>query len=664
MVQQESRHAIGVRKKDGTIDEAILTVLPVKFADKQGILLTFRDTSEHQSVKKELEELNTRIDFLSKNLQVGIFQLIEIADKRIIEFNPFLKNLLGYPVGTGFKDITLSQVFSDKGEWIRIVREIEEHGHSMVKKVSLKKNDNSRVDVRIKVSSSNNISEGHRCYYGIVEPLLNQPELFEGNPDVSSWLSSLALETAPVSEYCQHPVKCHAEATLRQAIDVMKTNHSSYVLLMLQQKAIGVITARELIARRTNYPEVLELPATSFMAAPVGSVNEQVTIGEALATMESLKQDVLVVNDKLGSITGVLEKDRLFGVYTNPLEIISHRAKTANMQELMRIRADVFQVVKPLLTGPGSVKTITRIVSSLNEKVTLRIIQDAITEMGPPPVPFAFISFGSVGREELVFNSAQDNAIIYADIPGKTNSEVQAYFLDLSSAICSRLDQTGLSLCKGGFMASNPKWCQPIAKWKEYFEEWIVEAEPDNILNFSVLFDLRFVYGEQSLFEELEDYFLELLKGRTQFFYFLAQLIVGAKPPLNVFGNLITETIGHYSDAIDLKKCLAPVTMLARIYALNNQIKHKSTLSRIHALRLLEVWNASTCDEVEFHYNYLMYLRLRQQISEHSRQQEVGNAIVPKKLSEIEQYTLKKVLSQMNGYQEKVSAEFMSAFKG
>jgi CBS domain-containing protein len=284
-------------------------------------------------------------------------------------------------------------------------------------------------------------------------------------------------------------------------------------------------------------------------------------------------------------------------------------------------------------------------------------------ELGKPPVNFAFISIGSAGREELTFNSDQDNAIIYENNSEISPEVIQDYFGMLSSRICKDLDKSGLQLCKGGYMASNPKWCQPISVWKKYFNEWIVNAEPVNIMNISVFFDLRYIVGEKKLFQELEDYIFDVLQGRTAFFYFLAQTSIGFKPPINVFGNIVTDSSTKKSDSIDIKNCLTTVIMFARIWALNNNIRHKGTLNRIYALKRIGILSQNTCEEVIFHYNYLMHLRLKQQLDEITNKLEITNFVHLKKMTEMEQMILKKIFSQMSSYEEKISATFMSGYK-
>ena len=48
------------------------------------------------------------------------------------------------------------------------------------------------------------------------------------------------------------------------------------------------------------------------------------------------------------------------------------------------------------------------------------------------------------------------------------------------------LDSIGFRLCKGNNMAGNPKWCQPLDRWKSYFSDWIKTPGPAEILDVSI----------------------------------------------------------------------------------------------------------------------------------------------------------------------------------
>ena len=553
----ETRIETSLIRKDGTNTEALLTILPVSFADKAGLLFTFRDISEHRSVKIELEEVKERLRSISEDSFHGI---------------------------------------------------------------------------------------NHFANY-------------------VATISSLTSQT--LSDIATAPVTCNADASIGQAIEIMNRNKSASLLIMMNQTCLGIVTRYDVVARYEAGSRHPDSPVSEFMTSPVITMSGNTTLAEAASVMEEHGISYLAVKGSNGAITGIAGMESIISVYLNSADVIgAGLTKSTTIAELTEYRKKLPFMVKPLLHELGNVNTFNRIISEFNDKITVSIIENAIAELGPPPVPFTFISFGSAGRGELTFNSDQDNAIIFSDNSNLPAEEVQGYFLALGEKVCARLDQTGLTLCQGKYMASNSRWCKPLSVWKEYFTDWIVNAEPENILHFSVFFDLRPVYGEKDIFSQLEDFIFDALKGRSAFFYFLAQQISTYKLP--VAGQTVTspELPRRKEETVDIKGSMAAAVAFARIYALYNNIRLKGTSERINALRSMEVLSRQTCDEVLFHYNYLMFYRLQNQISQIIGKTHVSNDIVPARMSEMEQSILKKVFSQMNNYSERVSAEFMSAYKG
>ena len=48
-------------------------------------------------------------------------------------------------------------------------------------------------------------------------------------------------------------------------------------------------------------------------------------------------------------------------------------------------------------------------------------------------------------------------------------------------------------------MASNPRWCRSLPDWVSSFDEWVHKSEPQEIIDISVFFDFRTVYGDAEL---------------------------------------------------------------------------------------------------------------------------------------------------------------------
>ena len=84
----------------------------------------------------------------------------------------------------------------------------------------------------------------------------------------------------------------------------------------------------------------------------------------------------------------------------------------------------------------------------------------------------------------------------------------------------------------GDVMANNAKWCQPLSVWQKHFSQWIEKAEPEELLRFSIFFDLRLVCGDLSLIEPLRLHIESAVRGTPAFLPHFARNALLFKPPL------------------------------------------------------------------------------------------------------------------------------------
>jgi CBS domain-containing protein len=270
---------------------------------------------------------------------------------------------------------------------------------------------------------------------------------------------------------------------------------------------------------------------------------------------------------------------------------------------------------------------------------------------------------GSEGRMEQTLKTDQDNAIIFEDVPPKSQDKVQRYFLDLGEKVCTWLDRAGYAFCQGGVMAQNPKWCQPMSVWKTYFHSWIRTAEPRDLLEASIFFDFRGAFGEMDMIEHLRKYLFESLKGWSGFFRYLAENALHFKPPLGFFRNFVVESKGKHRNKFDIKSAMLPIVDLARIYALNNQVPETNTRERIHQLYVKKVFSWQEYNEIDKAYSFLMQLRFVRQISAVIEENaKPDNYINPKKLSRIEQQMLKEIFKRIEKFQERLDFDFTGLY--
>ncbi len=343
--------------------------------------------------------------------------------------------------------------------------------------------------------------------------------------------------------------------------------------------------------------------------------------------------------------------------YTSLIREINH----ANaIEEVIGKHSQLPRLIHSMITSGTKIRTVTWLVTAFAEAILNKIFQFALDEVGPSPVPFAFVTLGSEGRKEQTLKTDQDNAIIFRD-PGseKEMKAVQSYFLKLGEKVCMWLDQAGYDYCNGGIMAKNPKWCQPLSVWKKYFLKWTTTTEPENLMNASIFFDFRFSYGQESIVENLYEYLFEIIQGNAGYFSSMAQNAMQFKPPIGFFNNLITEKKGDYKKCLDIKKANTPIVDFARLYSLFHRIKETNTQDRIYQLYIKKVLSRSEYNEIEQAYSFLMQIRFIGQINSILGEKFMPtNYVNPKTLSSIERKMLKEIFKKIKTFQIKLCLDF------
>src|SRR5690606_5882333 len=92
----------------------------------------------------------------------------------------------------------------------------------------------------------------------------------------------------------------------------------------------------------------------------------------------------------------------------------------------------------------------------------------------------------------------------------------------------------------------------------------------DAVMRVSIFFDLRAVYGEERLCEQLQKHMLQRTRNDTIFLAALAENVLAQTPPLGIFRRFLVERNGEHRDEFNLKKRgVLPIVDLVRIKALS-----------------------------------------------------------------------------------------------
>ena len=495
---------------------------------------------------------------------------------------------------------------------------------------------------------------------GIICDITSQVEQQKEEEAFKSWLQSHTLIMQnPVDQYIVPVAEVLLDAPVSRVIEMMRKKGDRAILVASQEgMKIGIITAGDIAERTVMSGLNIQGPAFEIMSSPLVSIDSGSTLNEAVQLMQNNGISHLAAKNSVGTITGILNESDIIQPLFNSFSFIEYKIESAkNVGELTELYRMFLQYLTLMIKQSVQPVIVGKSIAAISDRVTRRLISLVIDEIGEPPVEFAFVALGSEGRMEQTLATDQDNAIIYRDVPGMDAVYVQTWFDKLGESVCENLNRTGFQFCKGRIMASNPLWCKSLDSWKNYFTRWVSTPEPKNLMEVSIFFDFRAIYGSGGLIDELRQHINMVSDGRASFFYNFAENVLSFKPSVGLTGAIHTEKKDD-RELFDLKYGITPYVMFARIYSVFHKITSTNTAGRIRALYEAQVIPYSTYKEILFGYNFLMQLRYQHQVSQLDHHEEVNNLVDLHGLLEAEEATLKKVLSQIADLQSRLNIDF------
>ncbi|MEW6501982.1 MAG: DUF294 nucleotidyltransferase-like domain-containing protein, partial [Thermodesulfobacteriota bacterium] len=304
--------------------------------------------------------------------------------------------------------------------------------------------------------------------------------------------SALFLFTAQVSETLKGKelYTIGARETVRDAAVRMAEAHIGSLLVADDDKKIvGIITDKDLRTKVVAAGLDYQTPVTAIMANPVQTIPAHAVCFDAMLKMMRLRIHHLAVEQQ-GTIVGmVTTHDIMLLQGTSPLYLFREIVAQRTIEGLYPLAQKIPAVVHTLIEEGAKANNITRMITILNDHILDRLLTILIAELGPPPLPFCWLLMGSEGRREQTFKTDQDNALIYAQpANAEQAAAAESYFTTLAEKAIDHLVRCGYPPCPGGIMASNPKWRQPLASWRQCFDHWLRTPEPLEVMHSAIFF--------------------------------------------------------------------------------------------------------------------------------------------------------------------------------
>ncbi len=467
---------------------------------------------------------------------------------------------------------------------------------------------------------------------------------------------------SPVGDLIRRePVTVRLDAPLREAIGTMARLHIGSVIVAdaSGRLPLGIFTLTDLLHRVALSGYDLDQPIAGVMTAGVVTVRPQTTAYQAALIMARRGLRHLPVVEPDGSLVGIVSEGDLFALHrTGARDLSSDIREARDLPALQACAADIRLAVEALLQQGTAAAQMTHLISTLNDLLASRIIELTHDEFELPTVKWCWLALGSEGRYEQTLSTDQDNGIVF-DAPSAAQAQsVRESLLPFAQAVNRKLDACGFPLCRGGIMAGDAGCCLSVNEWRARFSRWLRTPEPKALLNASIFFDFRPLYGDDELSDALRTWLVDAVRDAPLFLRLMAANALQCRPPLGLLRDFRFDRNEAFPRTLDLKLYgTRPFVDAARVLALANGVAHTGTVQRLRSVGEIAHMGGDDVAAIVDGFGFIQLLRLQRQRSM-APGAAGANRIDPAALNELDRHILKKSFGQAQRLQNRLALEF------
>lgn len=450
------------------------------------------------------------------------------------------------------------------------------------------------------------------------------------------------------------PLTCGLDASIHEALRAMHDENVGSIVVVSENGApVGIFTRHDLLDRVALVKLDTEQPIRDVMTAGPRIISADASAYDAALVMaEHGVRHLPVVDEE--RVIGVIAEHDVFTLQRVSMRQIHRTIHDAHDQgALVQVARDIRRLASNMLHQGIAAEQLTQIISALNDTLARRILKLECDGHDIGDIDWCWLAFGSEGRLEQTLASDQDNGLIFRVPDGASEDRLRRRLLPFAKAVNQTLDACGYPLCAGDIMASNPRWCLSLSEWGRQFADWIRDPDPEALLNATIFFDFRPLFGDEDLADALRKHLFEMTRDNDRFFRMMAHEALRIEPPLGILRDFVLDDEGDYAGTIDLKRRGARLFVdAARVIGLATAVAHTGTAARIRVGGARIHVAPAECDAVVEAFYFIQLLRLR------GAQGEASNHLDPSTLNEVDRRILKECFRQARRLQTRVRLDY------
>ena len=497
----------------------------------------------------------------------------------------------------------------------------------------------------------------YRIPADVIRPLL-------ARPDVLRFVArSIVARTVPAADQDQvrvatlirtPPLLCQADEPIREAARRMTDRGASAALVPLAD-SFGIVTDRDLRRRVIAAGLSPDEPVSAIMTAPAYTVTADRLGGDVLLDMLERNVHHIPVLSPAGQVLGVVDDGDLVAAEgRKPLLLRRAIALADSPAELATAVAGLDPAIIALHDARATAEHLTAVRSVVLDALTRRLVELAVQDAGPPPVPFTWYALGSLARREAVPSSDVDSALAWDG----ESSEAAGYVGRVTRAVDEGLRTCGVSPDAHGASAANPIFARSLASWHRAAQSYSEDPTQEKALILvSVLTDSRPVWSSAGTavggLWEARPY-----PDRAGLLRMLARFALSFRPPTGFLRDFVVEHSGERRGQLDIKHGgLIPIVDLARWAGMAAGLASAPTLERLRTAEAAGTMESAEAQTLMEAFGFISSLRLDHQIEQLRRGEPPDDFIDPKTLNPLARSYLREAFRAVASVQAGLAAE-------